>query len=64
MSNYGKSKQLYTTFGPFYEVYLYAFTLGFHSGKRNKIDENEKLETFNVVKDWAKDHFANKKDIF
>jgi hypothetical protein len=63
ITNFGRTQQKYTTFGPFYEAYLYAFALGFHAGIRKKIEENEDLDTFNAVYEWADDPITKKKDI-
>lgn len=50
-ANFGKQSQKYSSFGPFYEFYLYCFTIGFHSNKRIKLDTKE-TATFNSVYEW------------
>ncbi len=42
----------YSTFGAFYQTYMYAFVLGYRLGKQNFIQPNEKTENFFVFSQW------------
>ncbi|MCK5051090.1 MAG: hypothetical protein KAS53_05095 [Candidatus Cloacimonetes bacterium] len=54
-ANFGKRSQKYSSFGPFYELYMYCFTIGFHSNKRVSL-KSIKTDTFNSVFEWRNDH--------
>jgi hypothetical protein len=54
LTNFGTSKKKYSTFGPFYELYLYAFVIGLHENKRVDM-KDQKLETFNAIYEWKRD---------
>jgi hypothetical protein len=54
LANFGKSKGKYSSFGAFYELYLYAFAIGLHKNKRVKL-EGHTTETFNMVSEWSRD---------
>jgi len=50
-ANFGKQSHKFSSFGPFYELYLYCFSIGFHSNVRLAIDKKE-TATFNLVSEW------------
>lgn len=52
LANFGRSKSKYSTFGAFYELYLYALAIGIHLDKRVKL-EGHSTETFNMVSEWT-----------
>lgn len=54
-ANFGKQSHKYSSFGPFYELYLYCFSIGFHSNVRLNIDKKE-TGTFNLVLEWKNHH--------
>jgi len=57
LTNFGKSKTTYSSFGAFYELYLYALVVGLHSNRRVEL---KNFDTFNLIEEWQ----PNKKDIF
>lgn len=57
LTNFGQSKNKYSSFAAFYELYLYAFVIGLHGNKRANL---KTLDTFNAIEEWRSD----KKDIF
>jgi len=57
LTNFGSSKRKYSSFGAFYELYLYAFMLGLHKNKRVDLKD---LDTFNEIDEWK----LEKKDTF
>jgi hypothetical protein len=52
LANFKKSKGEYSTFGAFYELYLYAFAIGLHLDCRIKLD-SKSVATFNMVSEWS-----------
>lgn len=52
LANFGKSKGQYSTFGAFYELYLYAFAVGLHLDRRIELDMKS-AATFNMVSEWS-----------
>lgn len=52
LANFGKSKGQYSTFGAFYELYLYAFAVGLHLDRRVELD-TKSAATFNMVSEWS-----------
>jgi hypothetical protein len=49
------SKSGYGKFGPFYELYLFAFVVGFFSKYRFKELQQHQLGKFNAVHEWKHD---------
>jgi hypothetical protein len=47
-TNFGRQRQEFSKFGPFYELYLYCFTLGFHANRR-VFFKKSKCDTFNTI---------------
>lgn len=54
-ANFGKQTHEYCSFGPFYELYLYCFIIGYHSDNRVILD-TEDTDTFNMIGEWKKEH--------
>ena len=55
ISNKGDStgKGDFSSFGAFYQTYMYAFILGYKLGKQNFIQANEKSDNFFVFSQWS-----------
>ena len=43
----------FSSFGAFYQTYLYAFIIGYKLGKQNFIQSNEKTNDFFVFSQWS-----------
>lgn len=43
----------FSSFGAFYQTYMYAFILGYKLGKQNFIQANEKSDNFFVFSQWS-----------
>lgn len=43
----------YSSFGAFYQTYMYAFIIGYKLGKQNFIQSNEKTNDFFVFSQWS-----------
>jgi len=43
----------FSSFGAFYQTYMYAFILGYKLGKQNFIQANEKTDNFFVFSQWS-----------
>ena len=63
LSEFGKSSSTYGKFGAFYELYLYAFAIGYFSNRRcKKIDDDP--QTFNMISEWKSGHQTIFKNFF
>lgn len=43
----------FSSFGPFYQTYMYAFIIGYKLGKQNFIQDKEKTNDFFVFSQWS-----------
>lgn len=55
LANKGNKKSEYNQFGPIYELYIYAFTIGLKKGLNLPLPERKLTKEFNPIGQWKRD---------